>query len=399
MLIGQQTLVDFDVQNVGGAASGPITLELPGSAPWLSAASATNIPSLAPGQSNRFIIALNPALNLPLQQYSGSLFASDASGGVSIPFTFRAISDATGGLQVAVQDEYTYFVSGAPLVTNAQVILNDPITGSVVASNVTDHTGNVLFSSIDQGTYQMTVSAAQHSTYQSPVTIQPGTVSQATAFLSSQTVSYTWTVVPTTVQDQYQVTLQPQFETEVPIPVVVVSNPLQIPLVIQGRNSEVDFQVANTGLIAAQNITLNVPVNDPNFIYTPLSDNIDEIPANTTITLPVLISWKTNANNPNFVQKSYARQKANAPHKNDQASCAAGSQISVGWSYICGPDRHYHVTPTSVYDWAISEACADISSVCVQRLKPRDAANVAVNVSACQVSSACIRTALRRTSA
>ncbi len=370
MLIGEQTLVDFDVKNIGGAPSGPITLELP-VASWLSAASLTNIPSLAPGQSNRFLLSLTPDLNLPLEMYQGSLYAAASTANLNIPFAFRAISDAIGGLQIAAQDEYTYFVAGSPQVTNALVVLTDPITGSVLASNVTDPTGTVLFTNLDQGSYQMTVTAPKHDQYQSPVTIQPGKLAQATAFLSRQTVTYTWAVVPTTEQDQYQVTLQAQYETEVPIPVVTIDNPLLTPLMIEGMDSEMDVQVSNHGLIAAEQISLNVPTDDPDYIYTPLTDYMDEIPAMSSIVIPVLISWRTNATQPDFVTKYEARHRTHSPklRQNGISKCKPLPNISLQWSYLCGPDQHWHLVDADIVMTAVTPDCSLLSKDCLDAVK------------------------------
>ena len=62
---GKQKFVEFDIANVGGAPSGPISLQLPPT-PWLGALSATKLTSLAPGQTNRVTLSLTPASNLPL---------------------------------------------------------------------------------------------------------------------------------------------------------------------------------------------------------------------------------------------------------------------------------------------------------------------------------------------
>ncbi|MCC6473479.1 MAG: Ig-like domain-containing protein, partial [Burkholderiales bacterium] len=46
MLRGGQSLVSFDVTNTGGAATGPMQVQLPANTPWLSLASGANLPSL-----------------------------------------------------------------------------------------------------------------------------------------------------------------------------------------------------------------------------------------------------------------------------------------------------------------------------------------------------------------
>jgi hypothetical protein len=113
MLVGGQTTVQFEVINVGGAASGPLTVVVP-STPWLSVASMNPLPALAPGQSNLVTLLLTPATNLALGPYTGYLAVNGGSTGVQTPFTFNAVSDAHGSLLVQSVDELTFFAAGAP---------------------------------------------------------------------------------------------------------------------------------------------------------------------------------------------------------------------------------------------------------------------------------------------
>lgn len=138
MLRGTQTIVQFDVVNQGGVASGDLNVALP-VVPWMSLISASPIPSLAPGARSTVVVALNPATNLPLTVYSGNLGLIGNNTGLSVPFQFRALSEARGDLLVTVTDEHTYFANGAPRVTNATVLVRDRITGLVVADGATGH--------------------------------------------------------------------------------------------------------------------------------------------------------------------------------------------------------------------------------------------------------------------
>ncbi len=51
MVRGEQTIVRFDLVNAGGAVTGPIAISLP-TIPWLSSATPSPLPPLAPGESN-----------------------------------------------------------------------------------------------------------------------------------------------------------------------------------------------------------------------------------------------------------------------------------------------------------------------------------------------------------
>ena len=355
MLVGQQTMVVCDVANVGGADSGPLVLQLP-ALDWLRASSPTNLDSMAPGQTNRITLLLSPAADLALQQYEGNVYLSGAELGLSVPFKFRATSETTGSLQVSVQDDYTFYVAGAPLVSNALVVLTDPYDYSVVASNRTDSSGIVTLTNLTVGTYQLSVSAASHSAFAQPVIIRAGQTNQMNAFLSRQTVTYQWTVVPTVVQDNYQVVLESVFETEVPIPVVTIDDPLLMPLVVEGEDTQLQIQMSNHGLIAAEQVTLDLPTDDPNYEFQAVVTNVDKIPAMSSISLPVVIRLRTNA----VAQASQRLAAVIKPYgATTITGCKTLPKLHVKWGYYCGPDFNWHALETEIIAVPVEHKCAD----------------------------------------
>jgi len=128
-----------------------------------------------------------------------------------VPFQVRALASAVGDLHVSVADDYTFYVGGAPLVTNAAVIVSDPYTGDPIVKGVTDATGTLLLTNILEGQYQIDVSADKHTSFRGSIKITAGTVDEVKPFLDRKTVSYRWTVVPTEIQDNYRVVLQSVF--------------------------------------------------------------------------------------------------------------------------------------------------------------------------------------------
>ncbi|MBK7999158.1 MAG: putative Ig domain-containing protein [Verrucomicrobia bacterium] len=287
MLRGVQTVVQFDVVNIGGVASGDLNVALP-SLPWMSIVSTSTIPSLAPGARATVVLALNPATNLPLTVYSGSLGLIGNNTGLSVPFQFRALSEARGDLLVTVTDEHTYFANGAPRVTNATVLVRDRVTGLVVADGATGTNGQLLINNLLEDDYILEVSAFNHSSVRGGVRIIPGAQHEQEVFLSLESVRYEWKVVPTEIDDRYRVVIEPLFETEVPQPNLVVENPLVMPLVFPGQTSQFEIRLRNTGLIALQRVRIPVP-NHPKLVITPLVTELEELPAMSSVTVPVTI--------------------------------------------------------------------------------------------------------------
>lgn len=287
MLVGGQRTVQFDVINVGGLESGPLTVQLP-AVPWLTVSSTGTIASIQPGASNRVSLLLTPAADLPLGPYTGSLLVSGNSASVSVPFDFRAISDQIGALSVTAVDEYTFYAAGAPTVTNATLRLLDSVTHDSILSTNLGASGHVVLTGLTEADYQLEVTADAHSTYSSAIHIHAGVTNQVNAFLSRQTVQYTWTVVPTQITNQGTVRIDTTFETFVPVPVVTVS-PASFDLAsIAGNCTQVNLTIANHGLIAANHVKLNLPTH-PGWNFTSIISDIGVLPANSTLTIPVQI--------------------------------------------------------------------------------------------------------------
>ena len=222
MLRGGQTVLQFEVVNVGGAATGPLAVNLP-AVPWFSVASTNPMPSLAPGQSNQVTLVLSPATDLALGPYTGTLALNGSGTGLQVPFVFDCISDAHGALLISSVDEFTFFAAGTPPLTNATVTLIDPFSGTVITNGVTDSNGLFFASGLMEGTYQLSLTADQHTSFRGGAVVTANRTNAIQAFLSVQTVTYVWTVVPTQIQDVTTITVQAQFEANVPAPVVVPS--------------------------------------------------------------------------------------------------------------------------------------------------------------------------------
>jgi len=136
MLRGKRTLLEFEVSNGGGVPADNLQILLP-SAPWLSLVTPKQIGALAPGAKAKIAISLNPAADLVLGPYTGSLLVSGNNGSLSIGFLFRAVSDGLGDLKVNAQDEFSFFAEDHPNVAGAKVTLKD-LGGTIIVEGVTD---------------------------------------------------------------------------------------------------------------------------------------------------------------------------------------------------------------------------------------------------------------------
>lgn len=271
MAIGHARYVDVEIMNDGKGDSGEVRIAVP-SANWLKIVSAASIPNLASGESATVTLAASPtaddglALNSPLA--GGNLVANCANGsGCSVPLRFTPVSEATGSLTVDAVDNNTYYLASAPHLSNATVRVSNPYTGTTVATGVTDETGKWTGDGIPEGEYQLTVTAPSHDTYASSVTVEPGRTTRETAFLQYCVISASWEVVRTEIEDEYEIKLVMEYETQVPAPVVKTTMPEAFDELAEGECVTFTMHVENLGLIAAENVHFEPP-EIPNHQFT-----------------------------------------------------------------------------------------------------------------------------------
>ena len=289
MVRGQQRMVEFTVTNDGGRETGPLQVLLP-EVPWIKAATGTAPPTILPGESAKIVFQLLPPADLPLGDYDGSLVLAAADTFVTVPFRFRSLSEAKGDLSLDLVDEFTYYAAGAPHVSGAAVKVSDRLTGEVVVSGISASDGSFVVPNIPEGYYTVEIRAAQHVTTQYDVFVEGGLTNQVSLFIARELVRYSFTVVPTEIESRTTIHVESKFEANVPAPVIVVE-----PAVFDfadlrnvGDVKQIEFTITNHGLIAAQNVHLNVGEN-PNVAIRPLLTDFGTLAAGASITIPVIL--------------------------------------------------------------------------------------------------------------
>lgn len=333
MTRGRQTIVEFDLANFGGIESGPVTISTPG-VQWLSVASANPLPSIPAGHTNRVTLLLTPAADLTLGAYNGSLALDTPNTSLSLPFNFRALSEAKGDLRVTAVDELTFYAEGSPKVAGARVTVNDATTRTLVASGVTDSAGEFHLSQIPEAYYDLEVSADKHTTYRGTHLVLAGQTNLFQAFVSYQTVQYTWTVVPIEIEDRYQITIETTFETVVPLPVVTIEPALIDLAEIDADLTQLEVKITNHGLVAANNTHLGFPTH-PCWRFEPLLDRIGLLPAKSSLTVPLTIHKLPCAATRGATATAAASGSARlADTTGDLGPCDLAAYVC--WELICG---------------------------------------------------------------
>ncbi|HMJ88276.1 MAG TPA: Ig-like domain-containing protein, partial [Candidatus Acidoferrum sp.] len=304
---------------------------------WMKLAGTNLLPSLEPGESTSVNLLLEPPSDLALLIYPGTISIGNGSVAMAVPYQFRAMSTAVGDLFVRATDDYTFYVAGSPKLTNAAVTVTDPFNGRVVTNGVTDAVGEIRFVGLAEGAYTIDVSAPKHNTFRGTATIQAGVESTLEAFLVRQTVTYRWSVVPVEIQDRYRIVLESVFETEVPIPNVIIEEPFMMPIVFEGETNQFELNLRNEGLIAAENVEINVP-NHPEWVIVPLVSKIGTIPAKSRLSVPILIHKRPAIALAAFKVASLYGTKAGGGCELDTLPCFPKIGLGVVYSYKCGPN-------------------------------------------------------------
>ena len=292
MTVGEQKIVEFEICNESGVASGPISVVLP-QLDWLSCIDGNTLDSLAPGEARSVRLLLSPAADLPQRAYQGSFALNYKNSGLTVNFNFRARSDNYSDLTVKAVDENYYYTDDKPTIKGASVKVFDSVTKTLVSHGVTDEDGNWIIRQLPEGYYDVYVSAENHNTYNATVYVEDDTTLDA--LLPMQTVRYEWSVTPTTIEDEYDVTLNVTYEVNVPAPVLTIS-PSVIDLTSltrAGQRLQVDITVENHGLIALYDVAPFF-AETPNFQITPLVESLEELPAKSKYVIPIIFERITD---------------------------------------------------------------------------------------------------------
>ena len=332
---GEQTFVEFTVTNEGGSSTGPLRVGLPASATaWMSAATAEDVAPLAPGESTVVTLRLFPPADMELTQYTGTLGLVGDNAFFSIPYAFRAVSDAEGDLSVLVVDEMFYFTQEAPPVAEATIVLRDAISGEQVAAGATDADGLFLAEDLLEGYYTLEVRDDDHEGYRGTVFVAGDTLNSELVFVSRHAVKYVWSVEEIVIEDRTKITVESVFETNVPLPVVTIDNPIidLADLKVLGQTMQVDMTVTNHGLIAAQDTRFFFG-SHPYYSIEPLIDYIGVLPAKSSLTVPITVTRIGVPEEPTAPEAPAG--EGDQPAGVDPVAChiAAGLLYAV----ICGP--------------------------------------------------------------
>jgi hypothetical protein len=296
MVKGSSRFYEFTITNNGAITAENVKVELP-KLDWMKLKNASVIDQIPANKSVNVILELTPTdkqqVNIPL---SGNLavLASNADG-IRVPFKIETVSDNKGTLVIDAVDDYTYNTVEAPHLKGAKVIVRHPFSGQIIAEGLTDVNGLFTVENIPEGSYVLSVTADKHSNYKANILVDPGKVNKQNVYLSYQAISYEWVVKPTEIADQYETELVVKYETNVPVPVVVLEMDKKVQEVAPGSSYIMMATLTNKGLITAEDVYLQFPT-DSEYRFTALIDKIN-ILAKQSVQIPIKVERLSGTSN------------------------------------------------------------------------------------------------------
>ncbi len=348
MVKGSKRQYPLQISNIGMGETGTVTLSLPS---WMSAVTPMEIKSLAPGESSDVVLEFCPSedmqINVPV---SGNLAINCKNGdGLSIGFTIEPVSEVTGSLTVDVCDENTYYTNEAPHLEGAQVVITHPTSGALIANGMTD--GNGLFTKeLPEGYYILSVTADNHDSYRELIMVDPGREISRTVNLSVQAIQISWNVEETEVEDEYEIVTNVKYQTDVPVPVVVMNVPdlVDANSLLPGESLVFNVLMTNKGLITAGDVQLQLP----DISYLEFEQLLYVEPFNLapqqSVTIPVRVTRLQTESPVNAapLRVQGTLNTAEAPllsdSPDDRKDEVCTSNIYSFYYHECGYDRKWH---------------------------------------------------------
>lgn len=265
----------FQVLNNGYAPTNNSTVSLqdPVTFNWISLGNA-NLGNIPGGGSQIFQILVNPPASLALGNYTVLFNVSGGTNALQGTLNIAVTQSTLGSAAFTVSDDAGQKVSGATVSLYGK-------TNGKMFQGVTAPNGQDTITGIDADTYSYVVAAPNHDPASGSVIITPNATAQVSVLMVYDVVNLTFTVTPTTITDQYTVTLNITYTTNLPKPALKVVPPSfnfsffsadvpggQFPCSLSVTNTH-SVAVVNNVTVDASQIDATTPAGQAVHVYFP----------------------------------------------------------------------------------------------------------------------------------
>ena len=317
ILRGRSRVFEFNITNTGRTVANNVQPLLPNTE-FISFISFGNGSSLdlSSGESAVLSILIQTPVDQQLGDISASIAIISTQISATIPIRLTVSSNVLMNLTIVVEDEFTYFASGQPLVDDAVITLINNQRNIRITMTTERDNGSATFFDIHEDRYELLVEAPDHLAVNQIIVTSLDNPTLV-IFMQRETVTYTWSVTPVEFQDTYVLTIEADFVTHVPVPVVTVT-PREFDLdeLEQGFVSSIQLNITNHGLIRANDTTIELPTDHPFLEFSVPSTELGYLDPLSSTIVTVKISRKS-------VQKRVA-------------PAAVIYAANILYNYICG---------------------------------------------------------------
>ena len=275
---GSSRVFEFNVTNTGRTVANTVRPLLPNTdiISFISFGNGSSL-DLSSGESAVLSILVQTPTDQQLGEISISIAIISTQISSNIPIRITVSSDVLMNLTVVVEDEFTYFASGEPLVDNAVITLINYQRNIRISMTTERDNGSATFLNIYEDRYELFIEAPDHlSLHEIIVTSLDNPT--LIMFMQRQTVTYTWSVTPVEFQDTYVLTIEADFVTFVPIPVVTVTpSEFDLEELELGFISSIQLNITNHGLIRANDVSIELPPDVHPFLQFSVPSNSTEL--------------------------------------------------------------------------------------------------------------------------
>ena len=313
---GRSRVFEFNITNTGRTVANEIQPLLPNTEvlSFISFGNGSSL-DLSRGESAVLSILIQTPVDQQLGDISASIAIISTQISTTIPIRLTVSSNVLMNLTIVIEDEFTYFASGQPLVDNAVITLINNQRNIRITMTTERDNGSATFFDIYEDRYEVFIEAPDHLSV-SQIIVTSLDNPTLVIFMQRETVTYTWNVTPVEFQDTYVLTIEADFVTHVPVPVVTVT-PREFDLeeLELGFISTIQLNITNHGLIRANGTTIELPTDHPFLEFSVPSSELGYLDPLSSIIVTVNISRKS-------VQKRIAP--------------AAVYAANILYNYICG---------------------------------------------------------------
>jgi len=274
------------ISNVGYAPIENVILSSQQTYPWITLAVNPDLGNVGPNITRTFDISICPPANTPTGIYQDKIFIhyGNLQGATTLYITARITTSLVGGALFTINSDINARVPEANIRLQSQEI------ASLTFSAQSDANGIASITNIPVGRYTYSADKPGYLPASASILIEPDVTATIQPVLQSSPMEVKWTVTPTVIKDEYDISLNITYKTNVPAPVLIPDNMFFNAKMDPGSIMYGQFTIKNEGLITATSVQFQYQPSDHAINVEYLVQNNLELAAGASMVVPFRIT-------------------------------------------------------------------------------------------------------------